>query len=78
MITGDFILSDPLGEDWWWTSNFMVNLSSQSEGIRQYDSSDTGQIRPREHRAEHQEPAEVLCQLDDTSNSPVYGEYKCC
>ena len=28
--------------------------------------------------AEHQEPAEVLSQLDNTSNSPVYGEYKCC
>ena len=48
------------------------------EGIRQYDSSDTGQIRQREHFAEHQEPAEVLSWLDDTSNSPVYGEYKCC
>ena len=28
--------------------------------------------------AEHQEPAEVLSQLGDTSNPPVYGEYKCC
>ena len=28
--------------------------------------------------AEHQEPAEVLSQLDNTSNTSVYGEYKCC
>ena len=28
--------------------------------------------------AEHQEPAEVLSQLGNTSNPPVYGEYKCC
>ena len=28
--------------------------------------------------AEHQEPAEELSQLGDTSNPPVYGEYKCC
>ena len=28
--------------------------------------------------AEHQEPTEVLSQLDNTSNSPVYVEYKCC
>ena len=27
--------------------------------------------------AEHQEPAE-MSQLDNTSNPPVYGEYKCC
>ena len=27
---------------------------------------------------EHQEPAKVLSQLDNMSNSPVYGEYKCC
>ena len=52
--------------------------SANIECLRQFDSSDTGQIRQREHRAEHREPAEVLSQLDDTSNSPVYGEYKCC
>ena len=47
------------------------------EGIRQYDSSDTGHSDVN-MAAEHQEPAEVLSQLDNTSNSPVYGEYKCC
>ena len=49
-----------------------------SEGIRQYDSSDTGHSDNVNIAAEHQEPAEVLSQLDNTSNSPVYGEYKCC
>ena len=49
-----------------------------SEGIRQYDSSDTGHSDNANIAAEHQEPAEVLSQLDNTSNSPVYGEYKCC
>ena len=48
------------------------------EGIRQYDSSDTGHSDNVNMAAEHQEPAEVLSQLDNTSNSPVYGEYKCC
>ena len=48
------------------------------EGIRQYDSSDTGHSDNANIAAEHQEPAEVLSQLDNTSNSPVYGEYKCC
>ena len=47
------------------------------EGIRQYDSSDTGHSDNVNIAAEHQEPAEVLSQLDNTSNSPVYGEYKC-
>ena len=47
-------------------------------GIRQYDSSDTGHSDNVNIAAEHQEPAEVLSQLDNTSNSPVYGEYKCC
>ena len=28
--------------------------------------------------AEYQDPAEMLSQLGDTSNHPVYGEYKCC
>ena len=28
--------------------------------------------------AEHQEPAEVLSQLGNTSNPPVYRKYKCC
>ena len=50
----------------------------QSERIRQYDSSDTGHSDNANIAAEHQEPAEVLSQLDNTSNSPVYGEYKCC
>ena len=45
------------------------------EGIRQYDSSHSDNVNIA---AEHQEPAEVLSQLDNTSNSPVYGEYKCC
>ena len=49
-----------------------------SERIRQYDSSDTGHSDNVNIAAEHQEPAEVLSQLDNTSNSPVYGEYKCC
>ena len=49
-----------------------------SEGIRQYDSSDTGHSDNVNITAEHQEPAEVLSQLDNTSNSPVNGEYKCC
>ena len=48
------------------------------EGIRQYDSSDTGHSDNVNIAAEQQEPAEVLSQLDNTSNSPVYGEYKCC
>ena len=48
------------------------------EGIGQYDSSDTGHSDNVNIAAEHQEPAEVLSQLDNTSNSPVYGEYKCC
>ena len=48
------------------------------EGIRQHDSSDTGHSDNVNIAAEHQEPAEVLSQLDNTSNSPVYGEYKCC
>ena len=48
------------------------------EGIRQYDSTDTGHSDNVNIAAEHQEPAEVLSQLDNTSNSPVYGEYKCC
>ena len=46
--------------------------------IRQYDSSDTGHSDNLNIVAEHQEPEEVLSQLDNTSNSPVYGEYKCC
>ena len=48
------------------------------EGIRQYDSCDTGQSDNVNIAAEHQEPAEVLSQLGNTSNPPVYGEYKCC
>ena len=48
------------------------------DGIRQYDSCDTGHSDNANIAAEHQEPAEVLSQLDNTSNSPVYGEYKCC
>ena len=48
------------------------------EGIRQYDSSDTGHSDNVNIAAGHQEPAEVLSQLDNTSNSPVNGEYKCC
>ena len=48
------------------------------EGIRQYDSCDTGHSDNANIAAEHQEPAEVLSQLGDMSNPPVYGEYKCC
>ena len=48
------------------------------EGIRQYDSSHTGHSDNVNIAAGHQEPAEVLSQLDNTSNSPVNGEYKCC
>ena len=50
---------------------------AQTEGIRQYDSCDTGHSDNANIAAEHQEPAEVLSQLGDTSNPPVYGEYKC-
>ena len=57
----------------------LLSLSlDRQEGIRQYDSSDTGHSDNVNIAAEHQEPAEVLSQLDNTSNSPVYGEYKCC
>ena len=49
-----------------------------NEGIRQYDSCDTGHSDNANIAAEHQEPAEVLSQLGDTSNPPFYGEYKCC
>ena len=55
-----------------------VRFVGPLEGIRQYDSSDTGHSDNVNIAAEHQEPAEVLSQLDNTSNSPVYGEYKCC
>ena len=48
------------------------------EGIRQYDSCDTGHSDNENIAAEHQEPAEVLSQIGDTSNPPVYGEYRCC
>ena len=54
------------------------SLCGHKEGIRQYDSSDTGHSDNVNIAAEHQEPAEVLSQLDNTSNSPVNGEYKCC
>ena len=53
-------------------------FESLNERIRQYDSSDTGHSDNVNIAAEQQEPAEVLSQLDNTSNSPVYGEYKCC
>ena len=56
---------------------YPVSQNNQ-ERIRQYDSSDTGHSDNVNIAAEHQEPAEVLSQLDNTSNSPVYGEYKCC
>ena len=49
-----------------------------TEGIRQYDSCYTGQSDNVKIAAEHQEPAEVLSQLGNTSNPPDYGEYKCC
>ena len=62
-----------------------LNLARRAErppalqaGIRQYDSCDTGHSDNANIAAEHQEPAEVLSQLDNTSNSPVNGEYKCC
>ena len=53
------------------------STNQPTKGIRQYDSSDTGHSDNVNIAAEHQEPAEVLSQLDNTSNSPVYGEYKC-
>ena len=53
-------------------------LCKHWEGIRQCDSCDTGQSDNVKIVAEHQEPAEVLSQLGNTSNPPVYGEYKCC
>ena len=56
----------------------VVLLNTLLEGIRQYDSSDTGHSDNVNIAAEHREPAEVLSQLDNTSNSPVNGEYKCC
>ena len=52
--------------------------ANPQRGYWQYDSSDTGHSDNVNFAAEHQEPAEVLSQLDNTSNSPVYGEYKCC
>ena len=55
-----------------------TRISSLWEGIRQYDSCDMGQSDNVNIAAEHQEPAEVLSQLGNTSNPPVYGEYKCC
>ena len=58
--------------------HFQLKRPAPFEGIRQYDSSDTGHSDNVNMAAEHQEPAEVLSQLDNTSNSPVYGEYKCC
>ena len=59
-------------------ASWMLGMVGVIEGIRQYDSSDTGHSDNVNMAAEHQEPAEVLSQLDNTSNSPVYGEYKCC
>ena len=59
---------DPIAHIW----------SSVTPCIRQYDSTDTGHSDNVNIAAEHQEPVEVLSQLDNTSNSPVYGEYKCC
>ena len=58
--------------------NATIRLRTNIERIRQYDSSDTGHSDNANIVAEHQEPAEVLSQLHNTSNSPVYGEYKCC
>ena len=55
-----------------------LQASKHYEGIRQYDSCDMGHSDNANIAAEHKEPAEVLSQLDNTSNSPVYGEYKCC
>ena len=53
-------------------------ITRLTEGIRQYDSGDTSHSDNVNIAAEHQEPAEVSSQLDNTSNSPVYGEYGCC
>ena len=53
-------------------------MDGHMEGIRQYDSSDTGHSDNVNIAAEHQEPTEVLSHLDNTSNCPVYWEYKCC
>ena len=62
-----------------WDSVLVFTLSEWLvERIRQYDSCDTGHSDNANIAAEHQEPAEVLSQLNNTSNSPVYGEYKCC
>ena len=55
-----------------------VLLPDLFEGIRQYNPCDTGHSDNANIAAEHQEPAEVLSQSGDTSNPPVYGEYKCC
>ena len=52
----------------------VTNGKGHRVGIRQYDSCDTGQSDNANIAAERQEPAEVLSQLDNTSNSPVYGE----
>ena len=62
----------------WMGATFSWRGLPPFESIRQYDSSDTGHSDNVNMAAEHQEPAEVLSQLDNTSNSPVYGEYKCC
>ena len=61
---------------------YLVSASGQGarliEGIRQYDSSDTGHSDNVNIAAEHQEPAEVLSQLDNTSNSPVSDSSRLC
>ena len=62
----------------WWQTVATQHTGWRNERIRQYDSSDTGHSDNVNIAAEHQEPAEVLSQLDNTSNSPIYGEYKCC
>ena len=75
-----FFMGNFCTQSWWWNMSFhfLPPESTLHEGIRQHDSSDTGHSDNVNIAAEHQEPAEVLFQLDNTSNSPVYGEYKCC
>ena len=58
--------------------DWYVEKCGPYEGIPQYHSCDTGQSDNVNIVAEHQEPAEVLFQLGNTSNPPVHGEYKCC
>ena len=78
VLMGQLHLSKACWKLWLSDDQPHSDYNGQWERIRQYDSSDTGHSDNVNIAAEHQEPAEVLSQLDNTSNSPVHGEYKCC